>query len=350
MKIKVIFTGGTISSEISNNTINVDSSNSAQKLLIDNFQINTDYNDIEFDISQPINVLSENMTISDWNAILNDLRNTNFSDYNGIIIAHGTDTLAYTSNMLSIMLVGINIPVVVVSSNYVLTDEKSNGNDNFLNAVIFIKKKIYTGVYVIYRDDDGISKVYLGSRIKQCANITNKFSSTAGINFGEMKYKKFIPIINQNNPTPISIKSKENFENLLLNKIVSINPCVLIITPYTGLDYNNITPTPMIKAVLHGLYHAGTASTIYDNQYSSSILDFQTRCKEKGIDLFIAPLEALISDNYSTTKEMFSKGINALYDISLEMAYAKLILAYSVEDEKIRNILVNGNLFFESNA
>ena len=94
MKIKVIFTGGTISSETTGHGICVSSDKSVNKLLINNFYTQTGLSDVEFTISQPINTLSENMTVSDWNVILDELRETDFSEYSGIIIAHGTDTLA----------------------------------------------------------------------------------------------------------------------------------------------------------------------------------------------------------------------------------------------------------------
>ena len=127
------------------------------------------------------------MTIFDWNILLYELRKINFNDYDGIIIAHGTDTLAYTTNMLSIMLSGIDIPVVMVSSNYILSDDRANGNDNFINAVFFISHSKYKGVYAIYRNNKGVNVVYLGSRLKQCEALTNEYSSTKALTLGEWK-------------------------------------------------------------------------------------------------------------------------------------------------------------------
>ena len=218
MRVRVIFTGGTISSELNNNVINVKSKGNSKKILIENFYLNCPDMNVKFDISEPLNILSENMTVFDWNILLQELREVDFSEYNGIIITHGTDTLAYTANMLAIMLAGINIPVVLVSSNYVLSDEKSNGNDNFLNAVYFINEKIYSGVYVVYRDENNKSIIHLASRIKQCEFLTNKFASLLDLNFGEMIDKKFYPKNDNKNPTKLQIKQKENPKEILLKK------------------------------------------------------------------------------------------------------------------------------------
>lgn len=342
MKIKVIFTGGTISSEISGKGISVNSDKNSNKILINNFYTKTGLSDVEFNISQPLNTLSENMTIFDWNILLYELRKINFNDYDGIIIAHGTDTLAYTTNMLSIMLSGIDIPVVMVSSNYILSDDRANGNDNFINAVFFISHSKYKGVYAIYRNNKGENVVYLGSRLKQCEALTNEYSSTKSIDFGRMENGIFIPTINENNPNPDMFKEKD----LLLYKINELKPCVLSLKGYTGLDYNNITPTDNIRAIVQYVYHGGTASSFSDNIYCTSYIDFYNKYKS-NIDFYIAPLESKQSDHYASTNEIIESGIIPLYDISEEMAYIKLTIAYSTDDEIVRKYVLDNNIFYE---
>lgn len=344
MKIKVIFTGGTISSRSVISGISTDKFEIQNRLLINNYLNMSGDKQTELVISQPISILSENMLIEDWNAILDELRNTNFDNFDGIIIAHGTDTLAFTTSMLSIMLSGIKIPVVMVSSNYILTDNRANGNDNFYNAVNFIKGTDYTGVFAIYKNNDGRSIVYLGSRLKQCAYLINEFSSTTGVDFGEMVNGRFIFNNCYANPKLSELKKSDN---LYLYSIEKLKPCVMIINPYTGIDYNCFTPTKNIKAILHSLYHGGTAATRKDLKLCSSIVEFAKKCKDEDIDVFVAPLESSMSDNYATTVEMKNNSINVLYDISIESAYAKLVMAYSIEDKKIRQQILTNNIFFE---
>lgn len=347
MRIKVIFTGGTIGSELCGSNISVNTGGAVQKQLISTFFETTGRTDIQFDVSEPFSILSENMSIQHWNTLLDEFRKTNFSDYDGIILAHGTDTLAYTSNMLSIMLSGIEIPVVLVSSNYVLTDKRANGNDNFLNAVNFISEKKFSGIYAIYKNNSGKSVVYLGSRLKQCSVITNEFSSTHGINFGEMKNNRFYPIECPENPLPTQIISIPTQE-LILNKIPDLKPCVMLIIPYTGIDYNNYSPTSATKAVLHCLYHGGTAPTASAENQCGSIIEFMEKCKRQGIEVYISSLESENSEKYSTTADIISAGANAFYNLSPEMAYSKLITAYSTDDEQLCKRILYDNLFFEN--
>lgn len=344
MKIKVVFTGGTISSQKTDVGVITDTSNGAQRSLIENYKDKNPDNDIDFSVSQPLNILSENMTVEDWNLILAELRNTNFSLYDGIIIAHGTDTLGFTASMLSLMLSGIDIPVVLVSSNYVLSDKRANGNDNFCNAVQFIKNTDYVGVYTVYRDNEGVSRVYLGSRLKQCAFLTNEYSSTTDIDLGIMQNGKFVPEVSDINPEPWETKIRRK---PLLYSVETLKPSVMMINPYTGIDYNNFALTDKIKVVLHSLYHGGTAPTSSHNGVCSSVIEFAEKCRKNGIDFYIAPLESAITDNYGTTVEMKKKNIGILYDMSIETAYAKLIIAYSTDDEKLSKEIIENNIFFE---
>ena len=52
--------------------------------------------------------------------------------YDGVIITHGTDTLQYTAAFTGYIMAGAQIPIVLVSANYVLEDVRSNGVDNFI--------------------------------------------------------------------------------------------------------------------------------------------------------------------------------------------------------------------------
>ena len=95
--------------------------------------------------------------------------------------------MAYTANLLSTLLAGVHLPVVLVGSNYVLTDERANGNQNFSDAVDFIASRSYPGVYVIFS-----GRVYLGSRILQCRSFTDEYPTVSGADFARMENGKII--------------------------------------------------------------------------------------------------------------------------------------------------------------
>lgn len=343
--IKVIFTGGTISSTPTEKGINVSSDRVVHKLLIENYYKATSDIDTEFEICQPLSVLSENMTVSDWNVLLETLRDTDFSKLDGIIIAHGTDTLAYTSNMLSLILSGISIPVVLVSSNYVLTDKRANGNNNFVDAVSFIKTSDLRGVYAIYRDDNGKSVVYLGSRLKQCKTLTNAYSSTFDVNFGEMKDGMFFYNQNKDNPSEREINAVKN--KMLLHSDIKLKSCVAQIYPYTGLDYSSFCFSDKISAVVNYLYHGSTLCMSENDEYLSSFIQFTKLERNNNISFFVAPFEHKRTDLYASTKNIEVNNITPLYNISEEMAYVKLLVAFSCDNISLRNQILNSDIFFE---
>ncbi len=77
---------------------------------------------------------SSDMVPADWQAIANDIA-TNYDNYDGFIILHGTDTMAYTSSALSFMLENLAKPVIVTGSQIPLAQLRSDGQANLLNAL-----------------------------------------------------------------------------------------------------------------------------------------------------------------------------------------------------------------------
>ncbi|MCC2615436.1 asparaginase [Aestuariibacter halophilus] len=77
---------------------------------------------------------SSDMSPSDWQQIADDIQ-TNYDDYDGFIILHGTDTMAYTASALSFMLENLSKPVIVTGSQIPLAELRSDGQVNLLNAL-----------------------------------------------------------------------------------------------------------------------------------------------------------------------------------------------------------------------
>lgn len=77
---------------------------------------------------------SSDMSPLDWQQIADDIQN-NYADYDGFIILHGTDTMAYTASALSFMLEGLSKPVIVTGSQIPLANLRSDGQVNLLNAL-----------------------------------------------------------------------------------------------------------------------------------------------------------------------------------------------------------------------
>ncbi|MEP0356273.1 MAG: asparaginase [Paraglaciecola sp.] len=77
---------------------------------------------------------SSDMSPSDWQQISNDILQ-NYDRYDGFIILHGTDTMAYTASALSFMLEDLGKPVIVTGSQIPLAQLRSDGQVNLLNAL-----------------------------------------------------------------------------------------------------------------------------------------------------------------------------------------------------------------------
>ena len=78
---------------------------------------------------------SSDMAPTDWQMIANDIK-ANYDKYDGFVILHGTDTMAYTASALSFMLQGLSKPVIVTGSQIPLAQLRSDGQTNLLNALI----------------------------------------------------------------------------------------------------------------------------------------------------------------------------------------------------------------------
>ncbi|AMG31378.1 L-asparaginase 1 [Grimontia hollisae] len=77
---------------------------------------------------------SSDMTPADWQRIADDIRD-NYDNYDGFVILHGTDTMAYTASALSFMLENLDKPVIVTGSQIPLAELRSDGQANLLNAL-----------------------------------------------------------------------------------------------------------------------------------------------------------------------------------------------------------------------
>lgn len=78
---------------------------------------------------------SSNMTVDDWNKI-GEVINNNYCKYDGFVILHGTDTMAYTASALSFMLENLGKPVVITGSQIPLCEIRSDGKDNIITSLM----------------------------------------------------------------------------------------------------------------------------------------------------------------------------------------------------------------------
>lgn len=77
---------------------------------------------------------SSNMTVNEWNRIANDIA-LEYEQFDGFIVFHGTDTMAYTASALSFMLEHLSKPVIVTGSQIPLSEVRNDAIDNVITSL-----------------------------------------------------------------------------------------------------------------------------------------------------------------------------------------------------------------------
>lgn len=329
-KILVILTGGTIGSVSFNGTVDVSTSAARS---IETLYYGRYGNDVSLELIQPVNTLSENMTSDVWLRLCECMDSVSYTDYSGIIICHGSDTLSYTSCLIAMLYNHLPIPVVLTAANYELDNKKSNGLVNFRSAVCLIKSGI-RGVFVSYADNAGNNDIYIASRIMESDPYNDMYRSFDGKIWGRIVSDR-LEIYSSpdreelDNCRPIQIKRPKSFDKK-----------VILIRPYPDMSYRSIS-LDGISAVVHYMYHSATACVAGED---TSALGFAERCAEKGIRLYMASFKDRNMERaYLSSREMLGRNVIPLFNISPEAAYVKVLIA-----ENSEGFDIDRTLFFES--
>jgi L-asparaginase/Glu-tRNA(Gln) amidotransferase subunit D len=314
-QILLVLTGGTIGSTATAGTIKP--SSSAPFKLLQLFEQNyADHQALHFDTLQPIQILSENLAPAAWEIIIAAIESAQPDKYDGIIVTHGTDTLAYTAAALSFYFHANTIPILLVSSDYPLDNPKGNGLANFICAVEFIRQRIAAGVFVPYRNAGQTLQIHRGTRLACSLQLSGDFYNVQGKNFMQFDGQYFSSAtapINQSGNA-----DQQNNESAASTDIIPLKPQfsshILMIKPYPGLDYSHFD-LKSVDVVLHDLYHSGTACA---------------------------------TEQWGKNHSLLEQGAEIIWNTSIEAAYVKLMLAYGNFSDKLQiHGFLNKTIAFE---
>ena len=119
----------------------------------------------DFDLIEMPSVLdSSNVSVAEWNEI-GKIIYENYEDYDGYVILHGTDTMAYTASALSFILKNNSKPIILTGSQIPLCEIRSDGVDNLVTSVIIAAEGVVREV-----------SLYFGSRLLR-GNRATKMSA-----------------------------------------------------------------------------------------------------------------------------------------------------------------------------
>ena len=114
---------------------------------------------------------STNMSPEDWERIANEIER-NYNEYDGFVVLHGTDTMAYTSAALY-PLFNRGKPIAITGSMKPVGENDSDAPKNFNNAIAFAISGHNEGVFIVFGDE-----IIIGNKaVKMDLDSTNAFDS-----------------------------------------------------------------------------------------------------------------------------------------------------------------------------
>lgn len=129
----------------------------------------------EIDFLQVCNIDSSNMTPAIWSEIAGTIRKQ-YDRYDGFVITHGTDTMAYTAAALSYMVQNSRKPIVLTGSQKPIEREESDARRNLRDSIIYASDEDSQNVVLVF---DG--NVIAGTRAKKM--MSRNFNAFHSINF-----------------------------------------------------------------------------------------------------------------------------------------------------------------------
>lgn len=129
----------------------------------------------DVDTIQLLNIDSTNIQPEHW-VMMTEAIEENYNKYDGFVITHGTDTLAYTSAALSYLIQNSNKPIVLTGAQKPINVEITDAKKNLLDSFRFASEEGVSGVYVVF---DG--KAIIGTRARKVKS--KSYSAFESINF-----------------------------------------------------------------------------------------------------------------------------------------------------------------------
>ena len=327
-KILLLSTGGTIASKVDYRTGAVTPALSATELYEAVPEIAKIANvDAEVLFSE----YSENLQPEHWLEIAKKVDSVADSDYTGIIIAHGTDTMHYSSAFLSFALSGFKKPITLVGSQRSSDRPSSDAALNLIAATKFLVNTKSKGVFVVMHQnesDDAIA-CHLGTRVRK--NHTSKRSAfqTVGSEPAFVMYENEI-LENMKNTF-----FKENEYNPRIN----LDTKVALIKYHPGFNPEIIDS--LIKLEYRGIIFEGTGL----GHVGRTMYDSIKKAKENGIFLGMTSqcIDGRVSMTvYESGRDLLDMGIIPLENMIPEVALVKAmwVLGNCNSEDDIKNMML----------
>jgi len=261
---------------------------------------------------------SSNMTVQEWNTIAQTI-DEKYKDYDGFVVLHGTDTMAYSASALSFMLEGLSKPVILTGAQIPLCEIRSDGRSNLITSMLIA-------------GEGKISEValYFGGKLLR-GNRTTKYSSDGLIAFISPNYPSLAEVGITIRYHEDALLPKQKGE-LHLRKLENIPIGVLKIFPGIQFSLFESIMTEKLRGIVLETFGAGNIPGDGD-----ALLPIISKAFEHGTILTVCsqcPQGAVSLGTYETSSALKRAGAVSGFDMTTEASVAKLYYLFSCGYDK----------------
>lgn len=312
-KILLIYTGGTIGmvEDYDTGSLIPFDFDELLKHIPELHHLNCSIDSCSFD--KPID--SSNMNPKYWVKIT-ELIEEKYQKYDGFVVLHGSDTMAYTASAVSFMFENLSKPVIFTGSQLPIGSIRTDAKENLITSIQIASaqkggKAVVSevGLYFEY-------KLYRANRTTKIS--AEHFSAFSSPNFPTLAESGVHLKFNES-----ALLHPKRFKKIKIRKILETNIALIKIFPgINEMILNSMLTIEGLKGVILESYGAGNAPT------DSWFIDSLTTAIKKGIKIINVTQCAagtVLLGHYETSDKLKSIGVISGKDITTEAAIAKLM-------------------------
>lgn len=253
---------------------------------------------------------SSNIQPEEWVIISNNIYES-YKDYDGIIVTHGTDTMAYTSSVLSFMLHNIPIPVVITGSQLPASNPLTDAIENLRCAFAMAGSSV-PGIYVAFN-----RKIMLGCRAVKVR--TTGFDAFESVNY------PYVATIDSNGLTINTSIIPTISSDFILKNQISTDVFLIKLTPGLNPQIFDKLLELNYKGIIIEAFGTGGLHFIHRD-----LITQLEKLTEQGIAVVVSSqclYERSDFSIYQTGKKILEKGVIQTFDMTTEAVVTKLMWA-----------------------
>lgn len=311
-KILIIYTGGTIGMIKDQRTGELRSFNfeyiydHVPELERFNFELKS------ISISKPID--SSEMTLCHWTDLV-EIIEANYPTFDGFVILHGSDTMAFTASALSFMIQGLTKPIILTGSQLPIGTIRTDGKENLITAVEIAGARDINGEAIV--QEVAVYFEYSLYRGNRCSKISaNQFEAFQSPNYRELAIAGVIIEF----ATDRLFRTK--LADLTIQRKLSSQVGLVKLFPGIPIDsYTQLFDVSQIKAIVLETFGAGNAPS--DPRLQRLIRKF---ISDGGIILNVTQCSSgsVKQGAYETSSFFEGIGVISGKDMTTESALTKL--------------------------